>query len=221
MKHQVFLSRVLFALLGVALLLLVASSLDAPPAVFGSLSFGSVFTLVLTGAALGADAMSLAVGIGIRGISRREGISVTLIIGLFHVIMPLMGVAGGSYFSRRAGGIAQVVGAAIVAVIGIRMIWGCLSCGDAGGKKEWKLTGLSLVLLALCVSMDAFSVGLGLGALGFNALFASFIFGLFGAGMTIIGLYLGRKMCTLVGKYGELFGGAVLVVLAIKMFLEG
>lgn len=224
MKHRTLLSRMLFVVLAAALLALLVSRFSSlgGALALGRVSPGQILALLLMAAALGTDAMSLAVGIGLRGISRREGIRISLVIGLFHIIMPLIGMAVGGYFSRLAGGIARATGAAIVAIIGIRMIWGCLrSAGSKEPAAQWKLTGLSLLLLALCVSLDALSVGLGLGALGFNVYLTSMVFGVFGAGMTAAGLFLGRKMGALVGKYGELIGGGVLIILALKMFLEG
>lgn len=221
MKRSVFLIRMILIAVAAVLLFLGLASFGCFGALTG-LADGKLLTLVLTAAALGADAMSLSVGIGLRGFTGREAVKASLVIGAFHVFMPLLGMAGGAYFSRRAGGIAQVVGAAIVAIIGIRMVVGCLKCQGRGDEgNQWALGGFSLLLLAFCVSIDAFSIGLGLGALGFNAYFASVIFGLFGAAMTLAGLYLGRKMCTFVGQYGELAGGAVLIALSVKMFLEG
>lgn len=215
---------VLFVLAAVLLLILVIKlgSLGVSLAVLSRGSTGQIFSLLLMAAALGTDAMSLAIGIGLRGVSRREGLRVSLVIGLFHVIMPLIGTAAGGYFSRLAGGMAQIVGAAIVAFIGIRMVWGCLTSDSSINQMTpWKLTGASLLLLALSVSIDALSVGLGLGAFGYNIYLTAMLFGLFGAGMTAAGLFLGRKMGSLVGKYGELVGGGVLIILALKMFLEG
>lgn len=224
MKHLLRLSQaMLIVLLAVLLAFFIGqlSSGGAQPAVFTGWSApGKILTLLLLAAALGTDAMSLAIGLGLRGITRREGFQVSMVIGLFHIIMPLVGTAGGMYFSQRAGGIARIIGAAIVAVIGLRMIWGCLR---AEGKEEERLqlTGFSLLILAFCVSVDALSVGLGLGAFGYNVWFTSLLFGIFGAGMTALGLFLGIKMFTFAGKYGELLGGGVLVVLALKMFWEG
>lgn len=225
MKHHALLSRTLLVALAAALLALLASrvsGLNGAAAALGRVTPGQILALLLMAAALGTDAMSLAIGIGLRGIARREGIRISLVIGLFHIIMPLIGTAVGGYFSKLAGGIAQATGAAIVAIIGIRMIWGCLR--STGAKEQatgWKLTGLSLLLLALSVSIDALSVGLGLGAMGYNIYLTSLLFGAFGAGMTAAGLFLGKKMGTLVGKYGELIGGGMLIILALKMFLEG
>jgi putative Mn2+ efflux pump MntP len=224
LKHHALLSRTLFVVLAVALLAILAnrfSALGGALAVLRRITPGQVLALLLMAAALGTDAMSLAIGIGLRGISWREGIRVSLVIGLFHIIMPLIGTAVGGYFSKLAGGIAQVTGAAIVAIIGIRMVWGCLTSEGTTQASQCKLTGLSLLLLALSVSIDALSVGLGLGALGYNVYLTSVLFGVFGAGMTAVGLFLGKKIGSLVGNYGELLGGGVLIILALKLFLEG
>lgn len=225
MRQRAVLSKLAFVVLAAVLLIILVnrlSSLGVTLAVLSRGSTGQVLALLLMAAALGTDAMSLAIGIGLRGISRREGIRVSLVIGLFHIIMPLIGTAAGGYLSRLAGGMAQIIGAAIVAFIGIRMVWGCLTSDSSNNQMTpWKLTGVSLLLLALSVSIDALSVGLGLGAFGYNIYLTSTLFGLFGAGMTAAGLFLGRKMGFLVGKYGELVGGGVLIILALKMFLEG
>jgi putative Mn2+ efflux pump MntP len=225
LRQRAVLSKLAFVVLAAVLLIILVnrlSSLGVTLAVLSRGSTGQVLALLLMAAALGTDAMSLAIGIGLRGISRREGIRVSLVIGLFHIIMPLIGTAAGGYLSRLAGGMAQIIGAAIVAFIGIRMVWGCLTSDSSNNQMTpWKLTGVSLLLLALSVSIDALSVGLGLGAFGYNIYLTSTLFGLFGAGMTAAGLFLGRKMGFLVGKYGELVGGGVLIILALKMFLEG
>lgn len=190
-------------------------------AAFNLAASGQVFALLLMAAALGTDAMSLAIGIGLKGVSWREGLRTSLVIGLFHIIMPLVGSWAGGYLSRVAGEIARATGAGIVAIIGISMIWGCLKSGDEGHNLQIKLSGLSLLLLALSVSMDALSVGLGLGALGYNIYLTAMLFGVFGAGMTAAGLFMGHKIGTFLGKYGEAVGGGVLIIIAIKMFLEG
>lgn len=225
MKHRTLLFRMLFVVLAAALLTLLVSRfspLGGALAALGRVTPSQILALLLMAAALGTDAMSLAIGIGLRGITRREGIRISLVIGLFHIFMPLIGTAVGGYFSRLAGGITRAIGAGIVAIIGIRMVWGCLtSAGTKDQGAQWKVTGFSLLLLALSVSIDALSVGLGLGALGYNVYLTSLLFGIFGAGMTAAGLFLGQKMGALVGKYGELFGGGVLIILALKMFLEG
>ena len=47
--------------------------------------------------ALGVDAMSLAISIGLAGIRRRQFFLVTAIVTVFHILMPLFGVSLGRY----------------------------------------------------------------------------------------------------------------------------
>ncbi|MTI93972.1 MAG: manganese efflux pump [Firmicutes bacterium] len=170
--------------------------------------------------ALGTDAMSLSVGIGLRGVSRQDVLRVSFVVGLFHIIMPLAGIVLGHLFGLLVGELARWLGALIVAFIGARMIWGCLGTKECLSA-NWVLSGLPLMLLAGSVSMDALSVGFSLGAFGYNVFLASAIFGLFGAAMTGLGLVFGSRLGDCVGDRAELIGGGVLVILAIHMLLEG
>jgi putative Mn2+ efflux pump MntP len=188
--------------------------------VLGGVLSVQILPLLLVAAALGTDAMSLSVGIGLRGISQQEVLRVSLIIGLFHIAMPLVGSVGGLYFGLFAGDLARWVGAGIVAYIGGRMIWGCLGRNECLSAR-WTLAGMPLLLLALSVSMDALSVGFSLGAFGYNIFVTSLIFGIFGGTMTAIGLVFGRRMGKWIGDRGELFGGGILIILALHMFFEG
>lgn len=176
--------------------------------------------LFLVAAALGADAMSLCVGIGLRGVTWREMLRVSLVIGLFHVGMPLFGALGGHYFGKLAGGIARVLGAGIVAFIGIRMIKECLGTKD-NACCQYALTGMALLALAAGVSIDALSVGFSLGAFGYNIYVTALTFGVFSAAMSALGLIFGSRLGRLVGERSELIGGFVLIVLAIHMLFEG
>ncbi len=51
---------------------------------------GQLFTLLIIALALGMDAFSLGVGIGMRGIRLRDIIKLSVVIAIFHIVMPLM-----------------------------------------------------------------------------------------------------------------------------------
>lgn len=175
--------------------------------------------LLLVAVALGTDALSLSVGIGLHGVTSLDVVRVSSVIGLFHVLMPLAGITLGRYLGSFAGGLAALLGALVVGYIGVRMIWGCLSNNECPPVR-WTLCGLPLVLLALSVSMDALSVGFSLGTFGFDLITSALVFGLFGFLMTAVGLLFGHRLGRWLGERAELFGGAVLIVLAIHMALE-
>lgn len=176
--------------------------------------------LFLMAAALGADAMSLSVGIGLRGVSWREVIRVSVTIGIFHVGMPLLGALVGYHFGIFAGSIARWLGAGIVAYIGIRMIKGCL-CAKEETACQWTLAGFPLIMLAIGVSIDALSVGFSMGAFGYSIYATALTFGIFSAVMSGVGLIFGDRIGKLMGERCELIGGCVLIILAIHMLFEG
>lgn len=190
----------------------------------GSLSalsgiFSTMAPLLLMAAALGADALSLSIGIGLRGVDWRDVIRVSLVIGIFHIVMPLIGAVGGHFFGLVAEGIALWVGAGIVAFIGVRMVWGCLANDNCPAIPC--LTGVPLLALALSVSIDALSVGFSLGAFGHSIYVTAIVFGIFGGAMTAVGLLFGSRLGRVIGDRGELLGGIVLIVLALQMFFKG
>lgn len=223
MKHRLRLSRTGVIIVLLVLLVLLINRLRIWSGALAALSGTSprqFLPLLLMAAALGTDAMSLSVGIGLRGVTLREVLRLSAVIGLFHVLMPLIGAWGGRYLGQVAGAPARWVGAAVVAFIGVRMIRDCLANGD-GNKCQYILAGFPLLVLAVSVSIDALTVGFCLGTWGFNIFAAAALFGLFGAAMTAAGLLFGTKIGRLIGDRGGVLGGCVLVALAVHMLLEG
>lgn len=77
--------------------------------------------------------------------------------------------------------------------------------------------GLGLLIFALSVSLDSFSVGLSLGIYGAKTLL---VLVFFGAGATILtwaGLLTGRKVQSWIGSYSEALGGAILLAFGVKL----
>ena len=60
----------------------------------------SFFTIILIGISLSMDAFSLALAYGISGITKKEIIILSLIVGIFHFCMPLIGLALGIFIEN-------------------------------------------------------------------------------------------------------------------------
>ena len=56
----------------------------------------SFLTILLIGISLSMDAFSLALVYGIQGMSKRDKIFLSLIVGVYHFIMPLIGLTFGT-----------------------------------------------------------------------------------------------------------------------------
>jgi putative Mn2+ efflux pump MntP len=176
--------------------------------------WGQFFTLFLMAFALGLDAFSLSLGIGLKGIRLLDILKISIVIALFHIVMPLIGFFMGNYVGLLLGGIANTMGGILLVLLGLHMLYSAIKGEDERLLDHRTLWGM--LLFSLMVSIDAFSVGVSLGMFASDLLLAVLLFGAFGGGMSIIGLMLGRRIGHWVGGYGEAFGGAILFVFGLK-----
>lgn len=178
---------------------------------------GEVVTLMLMAFALGMDAFSVALGMGMLQVRLKQILKIGLTIGFFHIWMPLVGIIAGRFLSEQFGMIATYIGGGLLILLGLQMIW--------AGFKDSKNTliapvGLGLLLFALSVSLDSLSVGLTLGIYGAKT---ALVLACFGAGATILtwsGLLIGRRVQGLLGTYSEALGGSILLVFGIKLLFS-
>lgn len=170
----------------------------------------SFLTVVLLAVALGMDAFSVCLGIGLVGISRRRGFLLIATIAAFHIIMPLTGWWVGEALGEYLGRLAGIIGAALLFFLGGRMIYAAIRSGAPDVARSM-LPGIpGLVAVGVSVSMDALSVGFTLGIYRFEPFALAGAIGI-GAGlMTALGLGLGRVISTLVGQRAQLAGGLIL-----------
>lgn len=178
---------------------------------------GQWFTIFAMALALGMDAFSLGIGIGLRGIRLLHILRISAVIAAFHFIMPLMGMFTGKYVSVLLGDIALIAGGVLLVLLGSHMIYSAVR-GEAAQPFDHTTT-FGLILFALSVSIDSFSVGISLGLLSSDLLLTILIFGIIGGMMSVIGLLLGRKVSAGMGEYGEAVGGAILLAFGLKFLL--
>lgn len=182
-----------------------------------SVDAGHVLTIVLMAAALGMDAFSLGIGVGMRGIRLLDILRVSFVVGLFHMIMPLMGILTGTYVGVILGDIAIVMGGVLLVLLGAHMIYS--SFRENHEHLMSYTTFWGLIVFALSVSLDSFSVGVTLGLFSSNFMLTIGLFGLFGGIMSIVGLWLGRSASNWLGIYSEAIGGLILLVFGIHFLV--
>lgn len=173
------------------------------------------FEIMLVAIALGMDSFSLSIGLGCQEIGKRKIWGFTLLVGIFHVLMPLLGFFMGRAAGEVLGDIAVYLGAAVLFFLGIKMLWDAIN----GKKRETcVLNGFMFLALPLSVSIDALSVGFGLGTFGVNSLTAAVLFGLTAAILTRFGFMLGDRAGNLLNN-SEYLAGVILIGLAISAIL--
>lgn len=178
-----------------------------------SAGLGQLITIFIMAIALGMDAFSLGIGIGMRGIRLIHVLRISLMIGFFHIVMPLLGIFTGQYVGALLGTVTGYVAGGLLVLLGGHMVVNAFR--DGVTKVVNHHTWIGMTLFALSVSIDSFSVGVSLGMFRSDLLLTVLMFGFFGGLLSMVGLLLGRKVSPNLGDYGEALGGAVLLAFGL------
>lgn len=172
--------------------------------------------------ALGIDAFSLSLGIGLSGIKRRQVYIVSFVVAIFHIIMPLIGLYLGRSLGAFLGPIAGKIGALVLIFIGGQALWKKMRALKKHAEEDGvDITSinhpLGLILMAISVSLDALTVGFGLGTLEVDLMITVIIMGLVAGIMTFAGLVFGKKLNYTFGEKAEVFGSIILIIIGLKL----
>ncbi|MDR0266696.1 manganese efflux pump MntP family protein [Paenibacillus sp.] len=181
-----------------------------------SADLGQLIAILIMAAALGMDAFSLGIGIGMKGIRLLDVLKMSFLIGIFHIVMPLLGMFTGHYVSSLLGQVTSYAAGGLLILLGIHMVWNSFKGGGEIRLIDHRsLPGM--ILVALSVSVDSFSVGVSLGMFRSNLVLTVLAFGFFGGIMSVLGLLLGRSASRNLGDYGEALGGAILLAFGLAI----
>ena len=175
----------------------------------------SFFTIFLIGISLSMDAFSLALIYGMTGMTKREKIFLSIIVGIYHFIMPLIGLAFGTLLANINLISIDIIASLILIYIGVDLI-------ISNSKKEdrMEVTKIGFLIFGLSVSLDSLTVGIGLKAITSSYLLSSIVFSLSSLVFTYLGLMLGNIIGNKIGSYSKLTGGIILISIAIIMFIK-
>ena len=159
----------------------------------------------------------LGIGLGMRGIRIPDMFKLSAVVALFHVLMPLAGMAAGHWMGALLGDVAEAAGGGLLVVLGLHMIYSAWKGEDDYPFKPTQWAGL--ILFALSVSIDSFSVGISMGLFDSHLLLTVILFGTFGGCISVLGLAIGSRVSASLGGYGEAFGGVILLIFGIKVLI--
>lgn len=169
------------------------------------------FTTLLIGISLSMDAFSLSLIYGTQDINKINKIILSIIVGIYHFFMPLMGLFFGSIITEYLVININIFVAIIFLIIGIEMIVSNLK----DNEEKLLLSIVGFLIFGFSVSIDSFTVGIGLNIINSNYLEVSTIFCLVSGLFTFLGLLLGNKLERKFGKMSTIAGGIILVILGI------
>lgn len=172
---------------------------------------------IALGLSMDAFAVSVCKGLSVRQYSPKHSLCAGLYFGGFQAFMPVIGYFLGVGFKEYIEKIDHWVAFGLLAIIGVNMIL-------ESRKKEENIDasfGIRAMLpLAVSTSIDALAVGITFAIQDANIWLAAGCIGVITALLSGIGIKIGNIFGSKYKTAAELFGGAILIVMGIKILIE-
>jgi putative Mn2+ efflux pump MntP len=175
--------------------------------------------LIAIGLSMDAFAVSITLGLSDKKLKMAKFLLPGIYFGFFQALMPFIGFYGGKYFTGEIQILDHWIAFVLLAFIGGKMI------KESFEKKEEKANENSykftrMLLLAVSTSIDALAVGITFAFFRINIFMAIIIIGLTTFIISIAGAKIGDVFGIKFKSKAEIFGGAILVMLGIKILIE-
>ena len=181
------------------------------------MSFWELLVLAV-GLSMDAFAVSVCKGLSIRALMPRHAAAVGLWFGAFQALMPAVGWLLGAAFADRIASVDHWIAFVLLALIGGNMLREALSGGEEDCDPS--LAPLTMLLLAVATSIDALAVGVTFAFLRVDILPAVSLIGVCTFVISAAGVKIGNVFGARYKTRAEAFGGAVLVLIGLKILLE-
>lgn len=170
-----------------------------------------IISLLLIGFSLSMDSFSLALSLGMNIYNIKRLLFFCVLVGIFHFIMPIIGFSIGNQIISIISINSKLLLSAILILIAIDMLISLIKNVNDNISKNY----ITLLLLALVVSLDSFATGLGINAITSNHILAGCIFSSTAFFITMFGIFLGKYSKLIIGKYANIIG--IIILFAISL----
>ena len=174
-----------------------------------------ILTILVIAVALSMDTFSFSLSLGSANIELKRGISLSLIIGIMHFFMPLLGMYIGKFILQLLPFEHDFFLGIIFLIISFKMSYDIF----VNHEEHINLNIIGIIIISLSVSFDAFTTGIGLLAITSKTILSTTIFMLISFLFTIIGILLGRYVNKKIGKLSTIIGIIILLFMAIYLII--
>lgn len=175
-------------------------------------------SLLIVSVALSLDAFGVALSLGLMpNMNRNKKLTFCVSFGFFQFLFSFLGSFAGSLFIKYIASVPNIIGGAIIIIVGLFMI------KEGIGDEEKKIFyGKKMyVILGISVSIDALVVGFTvLNLFSFinitlYTVFIGIVTFLFSVIAFILSGYLNK--INIISKYADYIGGVILVLFGLRM----
>ncbi|MFT3888203.1 MAG: manganese efflux pump MntP family protein [Arachnia sp.] len=182
----------------------------------------SVWTVVLIGFGVSADAFAVALtsGLRMRRLNYRHAAVIAVTFAAFQALMPLLGWLLASQFARVLGPFDHWIAFGILALIGGKMIWDAITPDDEDEAADERLNVKRLLLLGVATSIDAAAVGVSLAVMTVSIVQAMLIIGYITLALSFVAVLIGHRVGARFRAPAEAVGGVILVLIGLRVLLD-
>ena len=178
----------------------------------------NIYELVVLAFSLSMDSFSAAVikGMELGNFNIRYLISLSIMFALFQCFMPILGFGLGSLLSDVLISLGHIVSFIILVILGSNL----LKKSSIEQERDFDYSFKGIVVLAVAISLDAFSVGITYVNLELNIILSSFLIFFVTLITSIIGILIGLKFGNVLNDKALKLGGLMLIALGIKILIS-
>lgn len=198
--------------------------------------------LIAVGLSMDAFAVSICIGLAMPTATLKKATIVGLYFGVFQAAMPLIGYLLGSRFADHIVSIDHWIAFVLLGLIGGKMIIGSFkhegcpdrvcpqdacACtdrqcpnGEPPKREEASLKPAKMLPLAVATSIDALAVGISFAFLKVEVVPAVSFIGIVTLVLSMGAVKIGNVFGAKFKSKAELVGGAILVLMGLKILLE-
>lgn len=182
----------------------------------------SLFTvfMIAIGLSMDACAVSLAKGMCLQKNIGKYALILGIAFGFFQGAMPLLGWWIGTYFEEFITAIDHWIAFFLLGFIGINMIRESFHKEEEECMNITSIDTKTICILAIATSIDAFAVGISFAFLQVEILSAVTLIAATTFVCSFIAVCLGHKIGGILGKYAEILGGVILILIGFHILIE-
>lgn len=184
----------------------------------------SIVEIILIGIGLSMDAFAVSITNGMtkKNLGIGWGFASAFCFGAFQGLMPAIGYALGSSFTKYIQAFDHYIALFLLGFIGAKMLAdGIVNKDEEDGG--CRLTPVGLLMQGIATSIDALAVGVSFAAVMSGAgemLTAVLVIAVVTFSFSAVGAAIGKKSGDFLGSKAQIVGGLILIGIGVKIFVE-
>ncbi len=182
----------------------------------------SLIIIIITAIGLSLDSFVISISYGtvVRTNRVKTALKLSLVFGLFHVIMPIIGYYVGVGIKDYISAFDHWVAFSILSIIGLKMIIDDIKTKKSDDNKKISTKTAMVLYLALATSIDALAIGISFSLISISIIHFAVIVGLIVFCLTMTGTLFGAFLSNKLKIKMQIIGGIVLILIGLKILIE-